>query len=386
MRDPHGGVGRVHALPAFAAGAVDVDLEVVVVDDEVRLLSLRQHRHRRRRRVNATLRLGRRHALNAMDAGLELELRVRPSPNDLEDDLFEAPLIRSAGRQLFGLPTMSLRITEVHLVEIAGEERGLFPTLPRADLNDDVLFVERIARHQLRAKTRRQLAHLGAKLGDLLEREVAHVAVVPFGELLRFGEPLLNVTKRADGLDDRGEGRELLADLADAVAIGCCLGRAYGALELFVATFDALESAAQSGREHVGHAAASASRSPAMASSSDATATSIIRASGRLVVMPCKSRPGMTNKRMSGDRSWAAPRRSASYEIDATGITSARRTTRSTSRLTRGRNAKITIDTTTTRSRNAVPQRGCAVGYGSMRSGVSGSPCSNAWIVMCSAP
>src|SRR5207248_5985269 len=108
MRDPDGGVGRIHALPALAAGAVDVDLEVVVVDDEVRLFSLRQHRHRRGRRVNAPLRLGRRYALNAMDTGLELELRVRPSANDLEDHLFEAALIRSAGGQLFGLPTVTL--------------------------------------------------------------------------------------------------------------------------------------------------------------------------------------------------------------------------------------------------------------------------------------
>src|SRR6266480_4407549 len=127
-----------------------------------------------------------------MDAGLELELRVRASANDFEDDLFEAALIRSTSGQLFGLPAVTLCVTQVHLVEIAGEERG----------------------------------------------------VVPFGELLRFGEALLDVTKRADGLDDRGERRELLTDLADAVAIGCCLGRADGALELLVATLDALESAA----------------------------------------------------------------------------------------------------------------------------------------------
>src|SRR5438552_18172332 len=150
MRDPHGGVGRVHALPAFAAGAVDVDLEVVVVDDDVRLFSLRQHRHRRRRRVNATLRLGRRHALNAMDTGLELELRVRPSANDLEDHLFEAALIRLAGGQLFGLPTVTLRVTAVTLVEIAGEERGLFSAFSGPYFHDDVRFVEWIARHDLR--------------------------------------------------------------------------------------------------------------------------------------------------------------------------------------------------------------------------------------------
>jgi len=73
-------------------------------------------------------------------------------------------------------------------------------------------------------------------------------------------------------------------------------------------------------------------------------------------------------------------------EIDATGTTSSRRAMRSTRRFVRGRNANSTIATTTTKSRNAVPQRGCAVGYGAMRSGVSGSPCSNAWMVMCSAP
>src|SRR5256714_2837271 len=386
VRDPHGGVGRVHARPAFPAGAIDVDLEVVFVDHEVCLFGLRQHRHRRGRRVDAPLCLGRRHALDPMDAGLKLQLRVRTSANDLEDDLFEAALIRPTGGQLLGLPTMTLRVTEVHLVEIASEERGLFPALPGPYFHDDVLFVERIARHELCAKTRRELSHLGRELGDLLKREIAHVGVVPFGELFRLDEALLDVTKRADGLDDRGERRELLADLADAVAVRGGLGRADGAFELLVAALDALESAAQTGGEDLGHAAASASRSPAIASSSDATATSIIRASGRRVVTRCSRRPGATSRRMTGDRSCAAPSRSASYEIDATGMTSARRTTRSTSRLTRGRKAKIAIETTTTSSRNAVPQRGCAVGYGSMRAGVSGSPCSNAWIVMCSAP
>ena len=37
-------------------------------------------------------------------------------------------------------------------------------------------------------------------------------------------------------------------------------------------------------------------------------------------------------------------------------------------------------------TRNSVPQRGCAVGYLRTFSTVSGSSCSSAWIVMCSAP
>src|SRR5439155_1705035 len=281
---------------------------------------------------------------------------------------------------------MPLGVAEIHRVKIEREQRGLFPALSRPAFHDDVRLVEWVARHELRAKASGELAGLCSALPHFLEREIAHLRIVAFGKVLGLREPPLGIAKRADRLHDRGERRELLADLADPVAVRGGLGRANRPLELFVAPLDAFEAPAESGRERVGHAAASASRSPAMASSRDATATSIIRASGRRVVMPCRRRPGTTSKRMSGDRSWAAPRRSASYEMDATGMTSNRRTTRSTSRLTRGRKAKIAIDTTTTRRRNAVPQRGCAVGYGSMRSGVSGSPCSKAWIVMCSAP
>src|SRR5438034_5238401 len=281
---------------------------------------------------------------------------------------------------------MPLGISRVHPVEIAGKQRGLFPALARADLDDDVLLVEGIARHELCTEPGDQLLRPGRELGDFLLREVAHVRVVALGELLRVGEAALGVAQRADRFHDRREGRELLADLADPVAVRRRRGIADRPLELLVALLDARQPASESGAQHLGHAAASASRSPAMASSSDATATSIIRASGLRVVTRCSRSPGATRRRMNRERSCAAPRRSASYEIDATGMTSARRTSRSTSRLTRGRNAKIRIEITTTSRRNAVPQRGCAVGYGSMRSGTSGSPCSNAWIVMCSAP
>jgi hypothetical protein len=43
--DAHGGVGGVDALPAGAAGAVDVDAQVVLVDRDVDLLGLGQHEH-----------------------------------------------------------------------------------------------------------------------------------------------------------------------------------------------------------------------------------------------------------------------------------------------------------------------------------------------------
>ncbi len=44
------------------------------------------------------------------------------------------------------------------------------------------------------------------------------------------------------------------------------------------------------------------------------------------------------------------------------------------------------IESRITTTRNSVPQRGWAVGYLRTFSGTSGSSCSSAWIVMCSAP
>ena len=47
---------------------------------------------------------------------------------------------------------------------------------------------------------------------------------------------------------------------------------------------------------------------------------------------------------------------------------------------------KARIESAITTTRNSVPQRGWAVGYLRTLLGTSGSPCSSAWIVMCSAP
>ena len=73
VRDAHGGVGGVDALPARARRAVDVDAQVLVRQIDLDVLGLGQHRDGDRRGVDAPLRLGRRHALHAVHAALELE-------------------------------------------------------------------------------------------------------------------------------------------------------------------------------------------------------------------------------------------------------------------------------------------------------------------------
>src|SRR5580698_3113123 len=68
--DLHGGIRRVHALPAFAGRAADVDLDLVRLDFDVHLLRFGHDGNSRGAGMDAPLRLGRRHALDAMHAAL----------------------------------------------------------------------------------------------------------------------------------------------------------------------------------------------------------------------------------------------------------------------------------------------------------------------------
>ena len=95
MRDPDRAVGGVDRLPARTAGAEHVDAQILVLDLDVDLFGLGQHRDGRGRGMDAALRLGRRHALNAMHARLEFQPREHTLAGDIGDDL-----LVTAGRQL----------------------------------------------------------------------------------------------------------------------------------------------------------------------------------------------------------------------------------------------------------------------------------------------
>src|ERR1700752_3531560 len=148
MRDPDRGVGRVDALPTWARGAVDVDLEVVRVDLHLDLLGLRHDGHRRRGGVDPPLRLRGWNPLDAMGAALPLENRVRAVPSHLERDLVEAAGLARVGPQDVPLEPSALRIAGEHPEEIAGPDRALVAAGALADLDDDVLGVVRVALDQ----------------------------------------------------------------------------------------------------------------------------------------------------------------------------------------------------------------------------------------------
>ena len=68
---------------------------LLLVDLDLDLVGLGHHDDRRGRGVDPAGRLGRRHALDAMDAALELEAAVRAVAGDLDDRLLDARRCRS---------------------------------------------------------------------------------------------------------------------------------------------------------------------------------------------------------------------------------------------------------------------------------------------------
>ena len=142
---PHGRVGRVHRLPARARGAVDVDLQVLLVDLDVDLLGLRHHRDGGGRGVDAPLRLGLGDALHAVRAALVLEDRVGAVALDREDALLDAAAVARAHLELLPVEAAALGVALEHPREVGGPERGLVAADALPDLDDHVLVVGRIA-------------------------------------------------------------------------------------------------------------------------------------------------------------------------------------------------------------------------------------------------
>ncbi len=107
----------------------------------VRFLGDRQHGDGRRRCVDAPLGLGRRHALHAMNAALELESGEHAAARNLSDNLLDPPSRPLARRQDVNLPALPLGVFDVHAEQVAGEQSRFVPARARPDLDDRTALV-----------------------------------------------------------------------------------------------------------------------------------------------------------------------------------------------------------------------------------------------------
>jgi hypothetical protein len=86
--------------------------------------------------MNAALRLGRRHALNAVTAALILQLAVDAFALERQGDFLEAAKLGRAMVEDFYLPALGLGMALVHFIQVAGEQRRLVAARTAADFHD----------------------------------------------------------------------------------------------------------------------------------------------------------------------------------------------------------------------------------------------------------
>src|SRR5271156_2917540 len=149
MRDANRRVGLVHVLSARARRAVGIDAQVRGIQiDGLDRLELREDRDRARRSVNASLRLGRRHALHAVGARLELQQRVGAATDDAADDFLVAAVLAGTLGEHLHLPALRFGVTGIHAKQIAREQRGLVAAGACAHLQKNIAVVVWILRHE----------------------------------------------------------------------------------------------------------------------------------------------------------------------------------------------------------------------------------------------
>ena len=186
-----------------------------LICDLVDLVLLGQDRHGAGGSVNASLCLGRRHALHAMGAGLEFQPRERAAAGNAADDLLVATVLAGAFAEYLGGEALRFRVARVHAVELAGEDRRLIAAGAGADLEEDAALVARIARQQQLAQL--LLLRLEAPLEphDLLVPEGAHAGVGVALQLARSDELALQAVVEPHALGQRLQARILDRQVAE---------------------------------------------------------------------------------------------------------------------------------------------------------------------------
>ena len=148
MGQADGRIGRIDRLAAGTRRTKNILAHIVHIDLQIELLCFGQYGHRCGRRMDASLRLGLRHALYAVHARLVLQHAVHAVSGHLHHDLLEAARAAFAGAVDLILPPSLFNEFGIHAQQVAGKDRRLVAARAAANLDDRVLAVLRIGRNQ----------------------------------------------------------------------------------------------------------------------------------------------------------------------------------------------------------------------------------------------
>ena len=179
--------------------------------------------------MDAPLRLGRGHALDAVDPALPFHPPEHAVAGDVGDDLLIAPGIAGRSVHDFDLPAHELGIAGVHPEQVAGEQRCLVAAGAGAHFEDDVGLVVDILRQQQQLHLLLQQGQAFAQLFNLHLGEFGHLAVTGGDQRLGLLQALAGRDHGARLLDHRAQLGVFLGKRDDLSRIG---GRAHTGFDL----------------------------------------------------------------------------------------------------------------------------------------------------------
>ena len=122
--------------------------------------------------------LGLRHALHAMPARLELELRVDAVAFDAQHHFLVAADLGRAFADDLAAPAAAFAVAQIHARQVAGEQRRFVAAGAGADLQEGVARVVRVARQQPGLQIGQQGLQVGLGRGDFVARQFAEFGVI----------------------------------------------------------------------------------------------------------------------------------------------------------------------------------------------------------------
>ena len=193
--------------------------------------------------VDPTLCFGHWDALHAVAARFEFQPRVDIVALDAENDFLVPTQVAGALTHQLGLPAAAFAMTQVHSREISSEEGRFVAACARADFDEGVARVVRVARQQRSLQLVVQTFDIGTRFGDLLLRHLGHVGV--FQHRGRVAQVAFALLEAAEFLDQSGDLRVLTREVTEALHVARDGRIAERRIELTQAQREALELLAE---------------------------------------------------------------------------------------------------------------------------------------------
>jgi hypothetical protein len=134
-------------------------------------------------------------------AALEAQVAVGAAPTHLDDRLLDTANAGLAEAHHVSLPALALGVAGIHAHQLGSEQGRFIAASASAHLEDDILLVQRVFRHQQRAQAGHDRLALIAELIQLFAGQGRHLRIGVVGHCLSLGDLGFDALQFAIGLD-----------------------------------------------------------------------------------------------------------------------------------------------------------------------------------------